>query len=80
MQISVDDLRRSYDLIVVGSGPAGLTLAQRYDDLTTASRTLIIESGSRTNPNSEAGRLSNVGVGRDIRSSGYSCRRYALAR
>lgn len=72
MEISVDDLRQSYDLIVVGSGPAGLALARRYDDLTTASRTLIIESGSRTNPNGEAWQLSKVDASGDVGSYTYA--------
>lgn len=49
MQTGVEDSRQSCDSIVVGSGPAGLTLARRYDDLTMASRTLIVESGPRAN-------------------------------
>lgn len=72
MQIGVDDLRQSYDLIIVGSGPAGLTLARRYDGLTTASRTLIMESGSRTNPDSEARQLSKVDASGDVGSNKYA--------
>ena len=72
MQISADDLRRSYDLIVVGSGPAGLTLTRRYDDLTTASRTLIVESGARTNMEGKAQRLSMMEVSGDIGSHYYA--------
>ena len=72
MEISIDNLSRSYDLIVIGSGPAGLTLAHRYDDLTTSNRTLIVESGSRSNQNSEAQELSLVSASGDVDSSNYS--------
>ena len=72
MQISVDNLKRSYDLIVVGSGPAGLTLARRYDDLATASRTLILESGSRANRSGEARRLSRVDASGSLESDYYA--------
>lgn len=79
MQISVDNLRRSYDLIVVGSGPAGLTLARRFDDLTAASRTLIVESGTRKNapqpPSMRRGhamKLRRVSAGGDLDSRYYA--------
>ena len=68
----IDNLRKSYDLIIIGSGPAGLTLARRFDDLTTNTRTLIVESGSRSNQISEAQKLSLVDATGDLRSSYYS--------
>ena len=34
MEIELRDLRPSYDLIVIGSGPAGLTLAHKYEERT----------------------------------------------
>ena len=70
MEVGIDSLRQPYDLIVIGSGPAGLTLARRYDDLTT-SRTLIIESGSRSNMNGKAQQLSLVDANGDVPSSLY---------
>ena len=72
MEIGINNLSQSYDLIVIGSGPAGLTLARRYDDLTTNNRTLIVESGSRSNQNSEAQELSLVDASGDVDSSYYS--------
>ena len=72
MEISINNLSQSYDLIVVGSGPAGLTLARRYNDLTTNNRTLIVESGSRSNQNSEAQELSLVDASGDLDSPYYS--------
>ena len=71
MEVGIDSLRQPYDLIVIGSGPAGLTLARRYDDLTT-SRTLIIESGSRSNMNGKAQQLSLVDARGDVSSYRYS--------
>ena len=47
----------SYDLIIVGSGPAGLTLARKYDELATG-KTLIVESGHRSDLDSDAQKLS----------------------
>ena len=72
MEIGINNLSKSYDLIVIGSGPAGLTLARRYDALTTNNRTLIVESGSRSNQNSEAQKLSMVDASGDLDSSYYS--------
>ena len=72
MEIGINNLSQSYDLIVIGSGPAGLTLAHRYDDLTTSNRTLIVESGSRSNQNGEAQELSLVDASGDVDSSYYS--------
>ena len=72
MEIGINNLNQTYDLIVIGSGPAGLTLARRYDDLTTNNRTLIVESGSRSNHNSEAQELSLVDASGDLDSSYYS--------
>ena len=70
VEIDIGNLSQPYDLIVIGSGPAGSTLAHAYDDLTT-SRTLIIESGSRSNPENEAQHLAMVDAGGDIDSSYY---------
>ena len=53
------------------SGPAGLTLARAYDDLTTG-RTLIVESGSWSDQNNEAENLSLVDARGDVDSSYYS--------
>ena len=79
MQISVDNLRQSYDLIVVGSGPAGLTLARRFDDLTTANRTLVVESGPRTDspqpppmPHGHAANLRLASASGDLDSRYYA--------
>ena len=72
MEISINNLSQSYDLIVIGSGPAGLTLARRYDDLTINNRMLIVESGSRSSQNSMAQELSLVDASGDLDSSNYS--------
>ena len=72
MEINVNNLSQPYDLIIIGSGPAGLTLAHAYDDLTTNDRTLIVESGSRSNQNNEAQDLSLVDASGDVDSSYYS--------
>ena len=72
MEVGINNLRQSYDLIVIGSGPAGLTLAHRYDDLTINNRTLIVESGSRSNQTGEAQKLSLVDASGDLDSSYYS--------
>ncbi len=34
MEIKFSDLRPSYDLIIIGSGPAGMTLAHKYEERT----------------------------------------------
>lgn len=59
MEIGLDGLRERYDLIVIGSGPAGLTLARQYNDL-TGNKTLIVESGPRIDKDSAAQKLSLV--------------------
>ena len=68
MEVRLSNLRGSYDLIVIGSGPAGLTLALRYDALTNG-RTLIVESGYRTILNSEAQKLAVIEASGDISSA-----------
>lgn len=47
MEVAPGNLRASYDLVVIGTGPAGLTLARRYE-ARTGNKVLIIESGPRT--------------------------------
>ena len=47
MEIGADNLRTHYDLIVVGTGPAGLTLAHKYEQI-TGNKMLMIESGRRS--------------------------------
>ncbi len=59
MEIGADDLRTHYDLIVVGTGPSGLTLARKYEEL-TGGTVLVIESGRRSRENNEAQMLSTV--------------------
>ncbi|MFP3941169.1 MAG: GMC oxidoreductase [Thermoanaerobaculia bacterium] len=58
----------AYDLVIVGSGPAGLTLAKRMVD-TTEHRILVIESGRRE-PVPEIQRLSRTTATGDLKS-GY---------
>lgn len=53
VEIGTDDLRTHYDLIVVGTGPAGLTLARKYAEL-TGGTVLVIESGRRSRDNNDA--------------------------
>ncbi len=71
MEVDLSNLRGSYDLIVIGSGPAGLTLAHKYDALTTG-RTLLVESGPRTIVDSEAQKLAVVEASGDISAARYS--------
>ena len=54
MTLVSEPARSGYDLIVVGAGPAGLTVARRLEAL-TAHRVLIVESG-----------VENVGVAWDL--------------
>ena len=61
MEINRDRLKDPYDLIVIGSGPAGLVLSRKYDDLTAGKRKiLIVESGHRMGMDSDARKLSAV--------------------
>ena len=52
MKVERNRLREPYDLIVIGSGPAGLTLAHKYDELTTGN-VLIVESGGESNSDTD---------------------------
>ena len=70
MEIGTDDLRPHYDLIVVGTGPAGLTLARKYEEL-TGGKVLIIESGRRSRENNHAQKLSTVAATGDFPSAYY---------
>ncbi len=57
MKVERDSLRGPYDLIVVGSGPAGLTLARKYRELTTGN-VLMVESGDESYTKQDAGNLN----------------------
>ena len=72
MQIDLSTLSRDpYDLIIVGSGPAGLTLARKYDELATG-KTLIVESGHQSNLDSDAQKLSIVDASGDLPAAYYT--------
>lgn len=72
MFIHTDNLTESYDLIIIGSGPAGITLAQKLEHLTgTGKRVLIIESGSQSLINN-ARMLSVADATGDLTSVHYS--------
>ena len=70
MEIGADDLRTHYDLIVVGTGPAGLTLARKYEEL-TGGTVLVIESGRSSRDNNDAQALSTVAATGDLPSAYY---------
>ena len=70
MEIGTDDLRPHYDLIVVGTGPAGLTLARKYEEL-TGGKVLVIESGRRSRDSNDAQILSMVDATGDLPSAYY---------
>ena len=70
MEIGADNLRTHYDLIVVGTGPAGLTLARKYEEL-TGNNVLVVESGRRSRDNNEAQALSMVTATGDLPSAYY---------
>ena len=59
-----------YDLIVIGTGPAGLTLAHKYEQI-TGNKMLMIESGRRSRDNSHAQALSTVVATGDFPSAYY---------
>lgn len=70
MEIGTGDLRAHYDLIVVGTGPAGLTLASKYEAL-TGDKVLVIESGRRSRENNDAQNLASVHATGDLPSTYY---------
>ena len=70
MKIKAEALAASYDLIVVGAGPAGLTLARKYAALTTK-RALVIESGPEAGQNSAAQALAQVKASGDLNAGYY---------
>ena len=47
MEVGAGNLRARYDLIIIGAGPAGLTLARKYEER-TGNKVLVIESGPRS--------------------------------
>ena len=72
MEIELRDLRPSYDLIVIGSGPAGLTLAHKYEER-TGNSVLILESGGRSETGSDKARkLSLVDATGDLTATSYA--------
>ncbi len=70
VEIGTDDLKTHYDLIVVGTGPAGLTLARKYEER-TGGKVLVIESGQRSRENNAAQKLSTVSATGDLPSAHY---------
>lgn len=70
MKVEINGLRKPYDLIVIGSGPAGLTLARKYSELTT-DNVLIVESGDESNTSYAARKLNEVTVTGDLLPSHY---------
>jgi choline dehydrogenase-like flavoprotein len=72
MYIRYDDLKESYDLIIIGSGPAGITLAQKFEKLNPfGKKVLIVESGKESNSNNKAQMLSVVEATGDLPSNYY---------
>lgn len=71
MEIELDNLRARYDLIVIGTGPAGLTLAHKCEAL-TGRKTLLIESGNLSGAASDAQKLARVDATGDLGSEHYS--------
>lgn len=71
MKVELNTLRELYDLIVIGSGPAGLSVAYKYNELTTDKKTLIVESGDESNVDSPAQKLSVVTATGDLSESFY---------
>ena len=72
MKIEFSDLRPSYDLIVIGSGPAGMTLAHKYEER-TGNSVLILESGGRSETGSDKARkLSLVDATGDLPANHYA--------
>ena len=58
MKVKSNTLQEAYDLIVIGSDPAGLTVAHKYDELTTDHKVLIVESRHETNIRSVTRKLN----------------------
>lgn len=71
MEIGADGLRARYDLIVVGTGPAGLTLAHEYEAL-TGNKVLLIESGGRSREESGAQAVHDVAADGDLPPAYYA--------
>ncbi len=66
MQIDLSTLSGDpYDLIIVGSGPACLTLARKYDEFTTG-KTLIVKSGHCLNLDSDTQKLNVIDASGDL--------------
>ena len=72
MEVGAGGLRKRYDLIIVGTGPAGLTLARKYEER-TGNEVLVVESGPRSvtgeNP---AQRLASTQATGDLESTHYT--------
>ena len=72
MEIKFSDLRSSYDLIVIGSGPAGMALAHKYEER-IGNSVLILESGGRSETGSDNAReLSLVDATGDLPATHYA--------
>ena len=71
MIITSIDPKESYDLVIVGSGFAGITLAKKYEQLAPEKKVLIIESGKQDNTDNIAQDLAkNIATG-DLSNKHY---------
>ncbi len=70
VEVHADQLAEDYDLIVIGSGPAGHTLSMEYAEKRPMDRILVVESGSRAGA-SDAQRLAKVQATGDLAARYY---------
>ena len=71
MKITANELSESYDLIVIGSGPAGIAVARKYADLARNKRVLIVESGDEAVLRHTALELAGVSATGDNSANAY---------
>ena len=71
MFINSENIKKQYDLIVIGSGPAGISLVQKYLQLAPMHKVLLIESGKINNSDNKAQELAkNIAHG-SLKSNHY---------
>ena len=72
MEVGAGNLRARYDLVIIGAGPAGLTLARKYEER-AGNKVLMIESGPRSvTGESDAQQLALTQATGDLDSTHYA--------
>ena len=76
MKVKTNTLKDFYDVIIIGSGPAGYSVAKKLSDTNSKKNILIIESGSDDPTQQDANKLAKVEANGDLSSDYFPLHNY----